>query len=83
MATEANSGLVRTILTEDKANKVWDPLRIGAAILFINLIGLLNYSVLVRGQEFDIQATALSLGGYLTTVAAALWASSYQKEPAK
>lgn len=81
--SEKNSGFVRTIMTEDSKNLIWDPLRVGAAILFVNLLALLNYSIIVRGQAFDVQEAALGLGGYLATVAAAFWASSHQKEPAK
>jgi hypothetical protein len=72
--------LLKTILTEDKANAVFDPLRLGAVVAFLTLIGLLIYDVVGRGHAFDIQASALGLGGFLTATGTALWASSHQKD---
>lgn len=73
----------RQILTEDDDNEVWDPVRIGAAIGFLSLIGLEFYAVIATGKPFDAQAFGIALGSYISGTGLALWASSHQKETPK
>jgi len=70
----------RDLLTEDKANSTWEPLRIAFAIAFLTAVGLQIFDVVVNGKEFDVQAFGIGIGGLILTTGGGLWASSNQKD---
>jgi uncharacterized membrane protein YedE/YeeE len=81
------AGMVRTMLTEDDANKVWDPVRIGflgGMVIYLGggcvLIAALMHTVWGNHAAVDFQAYGIALaawasgfGVYLTGTGAALW----------
>lgn len=82
-----SAGMVRTMLTEDEANKVWDPVRMGfLAGLVVYLVGgcvliaALIHTVWANHTAADFQAYGIALaawgtgfGGYLAGTGGALW----------
>lgn len=71
---------LRSVVTEDKADEVPDPLRIAFLIAFATGIVLQIYTVVVQGNMFSIQDFGIGVGSLLATTGAALWASSHQKD---
>lgn len=81
------AGMVRTMLTEDDANKVWDPVRVGflaGMVVYLfggcALVGALVHVIWVNKQVADFQSYGIALaawgagfGAYLTGTGAALW----------
>lgn len=79
--------MVRTMLTEDDANKVWDPVRmgfLGGLVVYLFggcvLIAALIHTVWSNQSAADFQAYGIALaawgagfGGYLTGAGGALW----------
>lgn len=71
---------LRSIITEDKADDVIEPLRVAFLIAFAVAMGLQLYTVIVQGNAFSIQDFGIGTGSLLATTGAALWASSHQKD---
>ena len=79
MAAEQSAGAIRVMSTEDKQNKVFDPLRVAFLIAFAAGMVLQTYTVVWQGNAFSIQDFGIGVGSLLATTGAALWASSNQK----
>lgn len=77
------AGLLKTITTEDDANKVYDPVRIIAVALAILFIVLTAWSVIVQGHEFKYLEFGGGAGGLLTAVGGALYMKAKADEPPK
>jgi hypothetical protein len=71
---------LRQCLTEDDADRVFDPLRIAFLVGFVTFIALAVYDVVILGRAFAPLAYGGGLGGYLGGTGAALWAASKQEK---
>ncbi len=65
-------------MTEDEANKTWDPLRIAFVMTVIVAHALQVYAVVVLGKDFDVQSYCIGMGTLIGVTGVALWASSKQ-----
>lgn len=70
----------RDLLTEDRANQVWDPLRIAFALGFLTLLALEIAAVTVKNQPFDPLAFGTALGALIGGTGVGLWTSSKQAD---
>jgi hypothetical protein len=73
--------LLRTILTEDDANKVWCPLRIAFGVVLLNGLVLANIAVLLKDQPFDPLAYGTAFGALLTGAGAAIFFNGRSDPP--
>ena len=71
--------MLRSIITEDDADQVYDPLRIAFLVTVVVAIGLQVYTVVWQDNAFNIQDFGIGMGSLLGATGAGLWASSYQK----
>lgn len=82
--------MLRTILTEDDADRVYDPLRI-AFLVFVSQVGLGVFTfiglAIYNASRFDpisfatgLAAIAAGGGALIGTTGAGLWVSSLQKK---
>lgn len=67
-------GFVRTILTEDDANRVWDPIRIGLVVAMLVYFGLTGWTVIKQGRAFDMQGFGIGFGTLTAGVGAGMYA---------
>jgi hypothetical protein len=69
--------MLRTLITEDEADKVLDPLRIAFVIGFTTLIALQIVAVF-KGQPFDPLSFGGAMGAFIGGTGVGLWTSSKQ-----
>jgi hypothetical protein len=65
------AGVVRTMLTEDDHNQVWDPVRVmawGGVVMFIALTG---WTVIWQSHEFHYLEFGAGLGAIITALGTA------------
>lgn len=70
------AGLLRTISTEDDANRVYDPVRVIAVSGAVMFFGLTIWTVMVQGHEFQYLGFGAGFGALLTALGAALYMKS-------
>lgn len=71
---------LKQMLTEDDANAVYDPLRMGFIIAFVTGLGLQIYDVVWLMHEFNLVTFGTGIGALLLTTGGGLWASSKQEK---
>lgn len=74
-----NTALFKTILTEDEADTVYDPLRIAFMLTMGMFLVLSAYSTIVLSEPFDAMSFGTGAGGLIGATGAGLWASSKQE----
>lgn len=79
----SDDNALRVMATEDRQNRVFDPLRVAFMVAFVTGDALVIYTTTALAQPFDIQAFGIGMGSLIGVTGAGLWASSNQKEPAK
>lgn len=76
---EKLAGVVKTMLTEDDANQVWDPVRVMAWAGAAMFVVLTVYTVIWQGHEFRY----LEFGAGLAAILSALGAANYMNARSK